>query len=171
MSSTINSPPPFTRPDQIDESKYSKSIDESYDTILFHGTLLKGIRKIIGYSQQGMIAELSTSPSPEKWIKDPYRQNWITDPLTLDAAFQMAILWCHETTGLVSLPSYSAGYRQYRDEFPSEGVTALLEVKELTDHKMKGDFTFLDSDNTIVAAITGYEAIMDVSLRKAFQKK
>jgi hypothetical protein len=171
LSSTIDAPPPFTRPERINESIYSKSVDESYDTILFHGSLLKGIKKIIGYSQQGMIAELSTSPSPEMWIKDPYRQRWITDPLAIDAAFQMAILWCHETTGLVSLPSYSAGYRQYREEFPSQGVTVLLEVKELTDHKMKGDFTFLDSDDTIVAAITGYEAIMDASLRKAFQKK
>jgi acyl transferase domain-containing protein/NAD(P)-dependent dehydrogenase (short-subunit alcohol dehydrogenase family)/acyl carrier protein len=170
LSDTIDSPPSFTMPELANESKYSKSLDESYDKILFHGAQLRGIQKIIGYSHNGMVAELSNAPTPDNWIKNPYRQKWITDPLVLDAAYQMAILWCHETTGLVSLPSYSASYRQYQEEFPADGVTAILEVKELTDHKMKGNFTFLNSDNRIVAAITGYEAIMDASLMKAFQK-
>jgi hypothetical protein len=70
---------------------------------------------------------------------------------------------------MVSLPSYSASYRQYRDHFPSEGVTAVLEVKEATDHIMTGDFTFLDADNVVVARLTGYEAVMDASLARAFK--
>jgi NAD(P)-dependent dehydrogenase (short-subunit alcohol dehydrogenase family) len=171
LSDTAALPPSYTRPVKIGESRYGKSIDECYDTILFHGSPLKGIQEIVGCSQQGMIALLATAPPPEIWIRDPYRPKWISDPLVLDAAYQMAILWCHETTGLVSLPSYTAGYRQYREEFPSGGVTAILEVKELTDHKMKGDFAFLDADDNIIASINGYEAIMDASLLKAFQKQ
>ena len=104
-------------------------------------------------------------------MKDPLRSNWIADPLVLDSAFQMAIIWCFEERGLVSLPSYSAGYRQYRDNFPLDGVTAVFEVKEVTDHKIKGDFTFLDADDVVVARLTGFEAVMDASLSKAFKSQ
>jgi hypothetical protein len=35
---------------------------------------------------------------------------------------------------------------------------------------MKGDFTFLDSRDKVVACLTGYEAVMDESLFKAFKQ-
>ena len=116
-----------------------------------------------------MIAKIFSAPSPEKWMKNPLRSKWIGDPLVLDSAFQMASLWCYDQKGIVSLPSYSANYRQYRSNFPSEGITAVLEVKEIGDHKMRGDFTFLDSENVVVAQLTGYEAVMNDSLLKAFK--
>jgi hypothetical protein len=34
---------------------------------------------------------------------------------------------------------------------------------------MRGNFTFLDADDAIVARLSGYEAIMDASLLKAFK--
>jgi hypothetical protein len=148
---------------------YPRSMDEAYEKILFHGSQLKGIKEVIGYSSKGMAARLSSAPEPEKWMTDPLRSGWLGDPLVLDSAYQLAILYCFEETGVVSLPSYSASYRQYSHSFPSDGVTAVLQVTELTEHKMTGDFTFLDSDNTVVATISGYEAVMDISLNNAFK--
>ena len=99
------------------------------------------------------------------------RSKWIGDPLVLDSAFQMATIWCFEEAGLVSLPTYSASYRQYRNDFPETGVTAIFEINQTTDHKIVGDFTFLDSENVIVACLLGYEAVMYPSLSEAFQTK
>jgi hypothetical protein len=48
-------------------------------------------------------------------------------------------------------------------------VTAVLEIREVTDHKIRGDFTFLDTHEVVVARMTGYEAVMDASLSKAFK--
>ncbi len=45
----------------------------------------------------------------------------------------------------------------------------ILEVTEATEHRMTGDFTFLDAENRVVARLTGYEAIMDASLIRAFK--
>jgi len=50
-------------------------------------------------------------------------------------------------------------------------VTAVLEIKEATDHKLRGDFTFLDAHKVVVARMTGYEAVMDASLSKAFKSE
>ncbi len=152
-----------------DMKKYSRSMDEIYENILFHGIELRGIREIISCSPKSMTAKISAAPSPSAWMKEPLRSRWISDPMVLDCAFQMAIVWCFEEKGMLSLPSYAASYRQYRSQFPTEGVTAVLEIKDATAHKMKGDFTFLDANQTVIAQLTDYEAVMDASLFKAFK--
>ncbi len=169
LADQLEPPPSFDLSAYIGINGYSKTIHEIYENILFHGVELQGIQEIIGYSSQSITARISSAPSPVKWMKDPLRSRWIADPLVLDSACQMAILWCFEERGMVSLPSYSASYRQYRDAFPSDGVTAVLEIKEATDHKIRGDFTFLDTHEVVVARMTGYEAVMDASLSKAFK--
>jgi NAD(P)-dependent dehydrogenase (short-subunit alcohol dehydrogenase family)/acyl carrier protein len=148
---------------------YPKKIEDVYENILFHGDQLHGIQKIVSCSSRGMVARISPAPAPAEWISTPLRNRWIGDPLVLDSAFQMATVWCFEEKGIVSLPSYGASYRQYCAQFPSEGVTIVLEVKEATSRKMRGDFTFLDSSDEIVARLTGFEAIMDPSLLRAFK--
>jgi hypothetical protein len=90
-----------------------------------------------------MVAEVTGAPDPVHWIASPLRNAWLYDPLVLDSAFQMASLWCYDQRGCVSLPSHAACYRQFRTAFPAQGVMVVLEVRELTDKKMRGDFTFL----------------------------
>ncbi|MDP3284495.1 MAG: polyketide synthase dehydratase domain-containing protein, partial [Desulfobacterales bacterium] len=162
-------PPLFKIPDKIASKTYNRSMDEVYDKILFHGSELRGIREIVGYSSEGMVARISPAPLPQNWIKDPLRNKWIADPLVLDSAFQMAILWGFEEMKRVSLPSYCQSYRQYNSAFPPEGVTAVLEIRKTTKHKIICDITFLDKENLVVALLNGYEAVMDDSLLKSFK--
>ena len=148
---------------------FGKKAHEIYDGILFHGSQLHGIRKIVSCSSRGMVAHISSAPPPSEWMATPLRNQWIADPLVLDCAFQMATVWCFEEQGVVSLPSYGASYRQYCDRYPVDGVTVVLEVEDVTNRRMRGNFTILDSADTIVARLDGYEAIMDTSLFKAFK--
>jgi acyl transferase domain-containing protein/NAD(P)-dependent dehydrogenase (short-subunit alcohol dehydrogenase family)/acyl carrier protein len=169
LSDRLTSPPAFNLSAYIGTNGYSKTIDEIYENILFHGVELQGIQEIMGYSSRFITARISAAPSPAAWMAEPMRSKWIADPLVLDSACQMAILWCFEERGMVSLPSYSASYRQYRDAFPPDGVIAVLEIKDASGHKIKGDFTFLDAREVVVARMTGYEAVMDQSLSRAFK--
>jgi NAD(P)-dependent dehydrogenase (short-subunit alcohol dehydrogenase family)/acyl carrier protein len=171
LTDKIEAPPCFDKSQFMGINGYSRTIDEIYEKILFHGLELRGIREIIGYSPRSVAARISSAPAPATWMTDPLRSRWIADPLVLDCACQMAIIWCFEERKTLSLPSYSASYRQYRDSFPDDGVTAILEVKDVTDHKMTGDFTFLDTQDVVVARLTGYEAVMDASLFEAFKSK
>jgi NAD(P)-dependent dehydrogenase (short-subunit alcohol dehydrogenase family)/acyl carrier protein len=148
---------------------YPRNMEEVYARILFHGPQLQGIKKIVSCSTRGMVAHISRAPAPEEWMTAPLRNQWIADPLALDCAFQMATVWCFEEKGLVSLPSFTASYRQYCDRFPVDGVTVVLEVTAAEKRKMQGNFTFLDSNDTIIAGLKGYEAIMDAALLKAFK--
>jgi len=169
LSENLTTPPDIEKTAFPSPAHYHRSIDEVYEKILFHGKALQGIQKIIGCSSQSMVAILSAAPMPEHWMANPPRSKWIGDPLVLDSAFQMATIWCYEEKSMVSLPSYAASYRQYRRSFPSDGVTAILDIREVSGRKMKGDFTFLDSKDTVVARLTGYEAVMDPQLMNAFK--
>jgi len=169
LSTRLPAPPEYDMKRISSFPPYEKSIKEVYENILFHGHALQGIRKIIGMSENGMAAEVAPAPSPERWMERPMRSRWIADPLVLDSAFQMACIWCYEQKGMVSLPSFVASFRQYCRKFPDTPVTAILEVNVVTDHKIIGDVTILDSNNKVAAELKGYEAIMDSSLFKAFK--
>ncbi len=166
---SLGTAPTYDPPEELVAVPYSKSVDEVYETILFHGEHLHGLKKINGLTANGMVAEISTAPQPNQWMTEPLRSEWLADPLALDTAFQMASVWCYEQKGMVSLPSYTASYRQFSRRFPSKGLKVILEVNEVTSRKITGDFTFIDSDHIVVARLQGYEAVMDPSLYQSFK--
>ncbi len=162
-------PPPFKRMDAVDDRPADHSLEEVYEQILFHGKALRGLQHITQLTELEMAARIAPAPPPADWMDKPMRSRWIMDPLVIDSAFQMAIVWCHNQLGLVSLPSYAESYRQYRDRFPKNGVSAFMRVQHHTKHKMICDFTFLDEDRQVVATLDGYQAVMTPTLMRAFK--
>ena len=162
--------PVFTGNGKNGSRAYPRDLDAIYGPILFHGDHLRAIKAIDDYSDHGMTARLTGAPKPEAWMQDPIQGSWMADPMVLDGAFQMAIVWCFEQSGKVCLPSYARAYRQYRPAFPASGVTAVMAVTAAGHRKMIADFTFLDDDRQVVATLTGYEATVDESLIHAFKE-
>ena len=162
-------PPPFEENGHFKRNGLTPSMADIYEKVLFHGHDLRGIQEIIRISENGISASLTSAPAPIEWMQSPLRSRWIADPLVLDCAFQMAIIWSHDQLGMVSLPSFAASYRQFCDRFPAEGIVAVLEVRTCTRHKLSGDFTFLDKQKKVLAHLCGYEAIMTPELSKAFK--
>jgi hypothetical protein len=161
--------PAYRMPTALSCNHYPRSAAEIYEKILFHGRHLQGLRWVQCCTPDGMVADVTGAPAPAQWIAAPLRNSWLCEPLVLDSAFQMASLWCFEQYGCVSLPSRAASYRQFRPSFPSDGVKIVLEVREAAGKKMRGDFTFLDADGQVIASLSGYEAVMDPLLNRAFK--
>ena len=161
--------PPYRGNGKNGSRPYTRDLDHVYAQILFHGDQLRAIRAIESYSEHGMTAHLVGAPAPSAWMEDPIRERWTADPMVLDGAFQMAIVWCYEQTGNVCLPSYARAYRQYSEGFPPSGVSAVMNVTALNHRKMVADFTFLDEQRQVVATLNGYEATIDQALMHAFQ--
>ncbi|WP_136513264.1 type I polyketide synthase [Geomonas edaphica] len=138
---------------------------------LFHGPDLHGIEQVVGCSAKGIAATVKGAPAPAKWIRRPLRSAWITDPLVLDSAFQLMILWSFERFGSGSLPCFAARYRQFQESFPREGVQAVIRVTQESAHGASADMEFLDrASGKLVARLEGYECIIDPSLKQAFQR-
>ena len=169
LADALPPPPAFETPSDWDLQPYERSVESAYREVLFHGSHFHGIESVTGIGNRGIIARGRAAPPPAQWMQEPIRSGWICDPLSLDSAFQMAILWCHRHSGAVSLPSKLESYRQYVPAFPRDGVEILLEVADLAANRMRCDVTYVSRDGKIVARMGGYECTMDASLNAAFR--
>jgi len=138
---------------------------------LFHGPDLHGIEQVDGCSAKGIAAVVKGAPAPASWIKRPLRSVWLTDPLVIDSAFQMMILWSFERFGSGSLPCFAGRYRQFQEAFPKDGAQVVIRVTSETSHGAAADMEFLDRHTgKLVARLEGYECVIDPSLKQAFQR-
>jgi len=137
---------------------------------LFHGPDLHGIEQVDSCSAKGVSALVKTAPQPSNWIRQPFRSDWISDPLSMDSAFQLMILWSFDRFGAGSLPCFAGRYRQYHDRFPADGIQIVIRVTSEREHGATADMEFLDRNTgKLVARLEGYECIIDPSLAHAFQ--
>jgi hypothetical protein len=148
---------------------YPRMLSEVYQDLLFHGPELQGIESVEGCSDGGIRATVSAARAPAAWLRQPLRNTWLADPLVLDCAFQLMILWCFEKHGSGSLPTSAGRYRQYRRSFPREGVQIRADVKGDGPHRAVADIWFLDKSGAVVASIEDYECVIDASLNPAFR--
>jgi acyl transferase domain-containing protein/3-hydroxymyristoyl/3-hydroxydecanoyl-(acyl carrier protein) dehydratase/NAD(P)-dependent dehydrogenase (short-subunit alcohol dehydrogenase family)/acyl carrier protein len=180
LKNSLPDPPALSAWHRMDLVPCRRTIQEMYDTILFHGRDLQAITTISGISEKGIEVIATRGPNPDHWFETPAQSSWIMDPLLMDAAFQAAIIWTWETRGLVCLPSFLASLRIYssfdtRRQDPSgtpdlkDDVHILFTVNENTEHRIKGYFTFFNSQRVVVASIMGFEAVVDGSLHRKFK--
>ena len=140
-----------------------------YDgNVLFHGPALQAITAIEGMSQAGMVARVATAPHPGAWLTHPWRSTWVTDPLALDASFQLMVIWCLEYLGAHSLPTSIASYRQAVRRFPEEGARVEVRIRVVSTHRVVADMRLRTFDGTPLALVHGYECVVDDTLGAAF---
>jgi malonyl CoA-acyl carrier protein transacylase len=137
---------------------------------LFHGQHLHGIQEVTHCSEKGIVANVNSAPPPTTWMKQPIRSSWLTDPLILDSAFQMMILWSFEQKGIGSLPTSIAHYRQYHRSYPKDGAKIIASVIEHTNHRANASIEFVDKKGILIALMEGYECVRDGSLLLAFKE-
>ena len=138
---------------------------------LFHGPDLHGITHVDSCSDKGIAAAVKGAPPPANWIRQPFRSIWLTDPLVIDSAFQLMILWSFERFGAGSLPCFAGRYRQFHETFPREGVQVVIRVTAERLHGATADMEFLDRHTgKLIARLEEYECVIDPSLGQAFQR-
>ncbi len=157
---------------ELPVSPYAPQGGKIYDPErLFHGPDLHGIEHVDSCSPKGITALVKGAPQPASWIRQPFRSTWITDPLVMDCAFQLMILWSLERFGSGSLPCFAGRYRQYHDSFPHDGVQVVIRVTAEHNSSATADMEFFDrSSGKLVARLEGYECIIDNSLKQAFKR-
>ncbi len=149
-------------------SPFPRSRDVIYRDVLFHGPALQGIEEIEGCDDRGIAGLASTSPPPADWVERPLRSRWLTDPLAIDCAFQLLVLWCRENLGANSLPTAVGRYRQFRAGFGDGSVRILADVRQSSDMRAVADIEIVDAQGELVAQLDSYECVVDIKLNKAF---
>jgi acyl transferase domain-containing protein/NAD(P)-dependent dehydrogenase (short-subunit alcohol dehydrogenase family) len=158
--------------DPMELEAYSRPIGEIYlPERLFHGADFQGLTGILGCSEAGISARAKGAPAPADWIAQPLRNSWLADPLVLDCAFQLMILWSFERYAAGSLPVFTGRYRQYAERFPESGCEIRIQVTRQSPSTAAADMEFVDpADGRLIARIEDYECVIDASLNQSFQR-
>jgi hypothetical protein len=149
---------------------YPHTQTDLYPGLLFHGADLQGIELVEGCATEGVVGRVATAPAPAAWIRQPLRPNWLADPLALDSAFQLMVVWSRAAHGVPSLPCFAGEYRQYRRSFPRGGVRVVCRVTLNHPHRAQADIDFVDPSGALVARMRDYECTLDGSLTEAFRR-
>lgn len=144
--------------------------DPYADGRLFHGPDLQGIHRVLAVSETGIRGQVATAPSPAGWLERPLRRGWLADPLALDSAFQLIVLWTWQMAGRASLPTRVEGYRQFRPAFPPGSVQVVADIQKHSEHAVVAQIDWIDEGGQLVARLDRYHAVVDASLREAFAR-
>ncbi len=147
---------------------YPNSVNEAYQKDLFHGDFFKAIESVEGWSDHGIAARSRAALPPENWSGDTLCTRWYSDPMAVDAAYQLMILWTCQSAGAPSLPGYAAHYRQYCRNFP-EKVLIRANTRRIGAQIAGADIDFIDDQGVVLARIEGYECVINEALRQAFK--
>ncbi|MBM4438172.1 MAG: SDR family NAD(P)-dependent oxidoreductase, partial [Actinobacteria bacterium] len=167
LAEELPPPPLVDEPATLAARAFPHSREAVYAQVLFHGPHLHAVGRVEGFSDEGMVASLASSPRPSEWMFDAPRSEWITDPLAIDGAMQLGLLWNFGESGQPSLPTGGARYRQYVARIPREGLRAALQVTRHASRKVTADVTLRDAEGSVVARCEGFEWAVDPSLAPA----
>ena len=88
------------------------SLEEMYRQWLFHGPLMAGIREIKGIGTNGIAGDLMPS-APERCLGGSAQGAWVIDPVVLDSALQLIIVWSRMQWDMTPLPSRMRSYKRF----------------------------------------------------------
>jgi acyl transferase domain-containing protein/NAD(P)-dependent dehydrogenase (short-subunit alcohol dehydrogenase family) len=140
------------------------------DGRLFHGPDFQCIEALEVCNPANAAALVRSSPAPKTMIAQPLRPAWLADPLALDAAFQLMILWSTAQRAAPSLPCALRSFRQFA-AFPKTGGSRVVaSITSAETPVAVADLQFFDRNGGLVALGEGYEFVVDPNLRDAFRQ-
>jgi NAD(P)-dependent dehydrogenase (short-subunit alcohol dehydrogenase family) len=146
------------------------SLEEVYRQWLFHGPLMAGVAAITGVGANGIIGALIPS-MPEKCLVGAPRAPWIIDPVVLDSALQLIIVWSRAQWDMTPLP---AGLRTYRRFGPLSGSKLKCQIRIRPDpsgHIVHCDVAFFGNDGQLLGLVEDAEGVCSKALNRLAQMK
>jgi hypothetical protein len=143
-------------------------VAEAYETYLFHGPLVQGITAIEGMDPAGARALVAPS-SPVDCLRGPGAGGrWLLDPVLIDCALQMQVLWARIHWEVTLLPAQIAGFDRFAAA-PAVGTAVRHELRIRPGSRAPlcvADHWFIDPDGAVLATLTGVEGVGSRALNR-----
>jgi hypothetical protein len=144
---------------------FPMTLDEAYRKWLFHGRTLQGITEISGMNE-GAISGMLAASTPGLCLADGAAGQWLMDPVVVDSAFQLALMWERSHHDMTGLPSRIAAYRGY-GTFYQSAVRCCIKARTANEGQhLVTDIYFLDSSGRLIAAMEGTEFSCSTALNR-----
>jgi hypothetical protein len=89
---------------------FPMSVEAAYRELLFHGPLFQGIEAIEGMDERGAVSLLRPS-DPGRCVAGADGARWLLDPVLIDSALQVQVIWARLNWDVTLLPAEIASHR------------------------------------------------------------
>jgi acyl transferase domain-containing protein len=149
---------------------FRMSVDAAYRELLFHGPLFQGIVAIEGMDERGAVSLLRPS-NPAQCLAVADASDWLLDPVLLDSALQVQVVWARLHWDVTLLPAEIATYRRALSgprPVPSGGLVRheLLVRPDSEPPLCRTDHRFHLSDGRLLATLGGVVGVGTAALNR-----
>jgi hypothetical protein len=142
------------------------SIPEIYENWLFHGPSFAGIQRIDAVGRNGILAWLKPSVPSEFFTYKPH-ERWLVDPVLVDSALQLLIVWARQFLDATPLPSKLGACHVFG--FPKSNSSVRCEVRvhhQPGTQTLRADLRFFDEENHMFVRLEDMEVTFSKSLNR-----
>lgn len=140
-----------------------------YERLLFHGEHFQGLRTVDAVWSDGIAGTALKAAPPARFLEHPLRNAWLIDPVIMDVAFQLIILWSIDQLGTPALPCFVGRYRQWVRAFPAGPVTLVAKIVEHVHQRITAEIE-IQREGSLLARLERVDCIVDGGLAGAFRK-
>ena len=141
------------------------SVADAYEQWLFHGPIFAGIVEVEALGDNGVIAQLAPS-TPTRCLAQSPPGNWLIDPVMVDSALQLIILWARVYIDMTPLPARLACYHRFAGPI-HEPVRCEATVRHVPGTPIiHADFRFIDAGGKLVGWLEGLEGTCSKALNR-----
>ena len=141
------------------------SIADAYEQWLFHGPLFAGIAEVEALGDNGIIATLSPS-TPKRCLAESPKGHWLIDPVMVDSALQLIILWARTYLDMTPLPARLTCYHRYARPVAGQ-VRCEASVRHVAGTPViHADFRFIDAAGKLFGWLEGLEGTCSKALNR-----
>ena len=131
-------------------------LDEASRMVLFQGPSMRGIERITGIGPEGAEAILRPS-TPADVIDAAIGGGWLFDPVIIDSALQLAMIWYRLQEDMTPLPSRLARLRRFVP-WPTGAVRCRMRARVTgAGHLLTTDYAFIDEADRLLATLDGMD--------------
>jgi hypothetical protein len=145
---------------------FPMTVPDAYRDLLFHGPLFQHIVAIGGMDARGATARLRCS-RPERYLTGAAGRPWLLDPVLLDSALQVQVLWARLEWDATLLPAQIGGYARVDAPAQDEIVSHELRIRDQSAAPMcHADHWFFGSDGRLIATLSDVVGVGSAALNR-----
>jgi NAD(P)-dependent dehydrogenase (short-subunit alcohol dehydrogenase family) len=146
------------------------SVDEMYRQWLFHGPLMAGIREIKGIGSNGIAGDLMPS-SPERCLGGRAQGPWVFDPVVLDSALQLIIVWTRMWWDMTPLPARMRSYQRF-GALSGQRISCQMRIRpDSAGHIVHAYIAFYGDDGQLLGLVEDAEGVCSKALNRLAHMK
>ena len=148
---------------------FPMDIGDAYRELLFHGPLFQGIVGIEGMDERGSTALLRASDAGH-CVADAAGLEWLLDPVMLDSALQVQVVWARLLWDVTLLPAEIGRYTYVARPSHNEPVRHELRIRPDSNAPLcHADHWFYGADGRLLATLEDVVGVGSKALNRLAQ--